>query len=248
MTRPPGRARRHSSTVLMRAPIGAFALTAGASAGFTALSLAADRACAVHDCSTSHPTISMTLRDANVRRDAVPLLTASAACLLVADVALWAVATSDHRRRGAGGVSTHAALLAGVASFPAMLTCVESDPRGGTHLDAAAAWSALRMVQGALALPGVVMLTKGSGGVKFAMLNVARAVAVFALLGIGAKLCADAPSGDMSGGTQFAAARGILAYHLSLLPEISGVRLVLCGTERARIDCDARYIPGNALR
>lgn len=248
MTRPPGRARRHSSTVLMRAPIGAFALTAGASAGFTALSLAADRACAVHDCSTSHPTISMTLRDANVRRDAVPLLTASAACLLVADVALWAVATSDHRRRGAGGVSTHAALLAGVASFPAMLTCVESDPRGGTHLDAAAAWSALRMVQGALALPGVVMLTKGSGGVKFAMLNVARAVAVFALLGIGAKLCADAPSGDMSGRTQFAAARGILAYHLSLLPEISGVRLVLCGTERARIDCDARYIPGNALR
>lgn len=248
MTRPPGRARRHSSTVLMRAPIGAFALTAGASAGFTALSLAADRACAVHDCSTSHPTISMTLRDADVRRDAVPLLTASAACLLVADVALWAVATSDHRRRGAGGVSTHAALLAGVASFPAMLTCVESDPRGGTHLDAAAAWSALRMVQGALALPGVVMLTKGSGGVKFAMLNVARAVAVFALLGIGAKLCADAPSGDMSGGTQFAAARGILAYHLSLLPEISGVRLVLCGTERARIDCDARYIPGNALR
>ena len=248
MTRPPGRARRHSSTVLMRAPIGAFALTAGASAGFTALSLAADRACAVHDCSTSHPTISMTLRDADVRRDAVPLLTASAACLLVADVALWAVATSDHRRRGAGGVSTHAALLAGVASFPALLTCVESDPRGGTHLDAAAAWSALRMVQGALALPGVVMLTKGSGGVKFAMLNVARAVAVFALLGIGAKLCADAPSGDMSGGTQFAAARGILAYHLSLLPEISGVRLVLCGTERARIDCDARYIPGNALR
>lgn len=248
MTRPPGRARRHSSTVLMRAPIGAFALTAGASAGFTALSLAADRACAVHDCSTSHPTISMTLRDANVRRDAVPLLTASAACLLVADVALWAVATSDHRRGGAGGVSTHAALLAGVASFPALLTCVESDPRGGTHLDAAAAWSALRMVQGALALPGVVMLTKGSGGVKFAMLNVARAVAVFALLGIGAKLCADAPSGDMSGGTQFAAARGILAYHLSLLPEISGVRLVLCGTERARIDCDARYIPGNALR
>lgn len=248
MTRPPGRARRHSSTVLMRAPIGAFALTAGASTGFTALSLAADRACAVHDCSTSHPTISMTLRDADVRRDAVPLLTASAACLLVADVALWAVATSDHRRRGAGGVSTHAALLAGVASFPAMLTCVESDPRGGTHLDAAAAWSALRMVQGALALPGVVMLTKGSGGVKFAMLNVARAVAVFALLGIGAKLCADAPSGDMSGGTQFAAARGILAYHLSLLPEISGVRLVLCGTERARIDCDARYIPGNALR
>lgn len=248
MTRPPGRARRHSSTVLMRAPIGAFALTAGASTGFTALSLAADRACAVHDCSTSHPTISMTLRDANVRRDAVPLLTASAACLLVADVALWAVATSDHRRRGAGGVSTHAALLAGVASFPALLTCVESDPRGGTHLDAAAAWSALRMVQGALALPGVVMLTKGSGGVKFAMLNVARAVAVFALLGIGAKLCADAPSGDMSGGTQFAAARGILAYHLSLLPEISGVRLVLCGTERARIDCDARYIPGNALR
>ena len=248
MTRPPGRARRHSSTVLMRAPIGAFALTAGASTGFTALSLAADRACAVHDCSTSHPTISMTLRDANVRRDAVPLLTASAACLLVADVALWAVATSDHRRGGAGGVSTHAALLAGVASFPAMLTCVESDPRGGTHLDAAAAWSALRMVQGALALPGVVMLTKGSGGVKFAMLNVARAVAVFALLGIGAKLCADAPSGDMSGGTQFAAARGILAYHLSLLPEISGVRLVLCGTERARIDCDARYIPGNALR
>ena len=248
MTRPPGRARRHSSTVLMRAPIGAFALTAGASTGFTALSLAADRACAVHDCSTSHPTISMTLRDANVRRDAVPLLTASAACLLVADVALWAVATSDHRRRGVGGVSTHAALLAGVASFPAMLTCVESDPRGGTHLDAAAAWSALRMVQGALALPGVVMLTKGSGGVKFAMLNVARAVAVFALLGIGAKLCADAPSGDMSGGTQFAAARGILAYHLSLLPEISGVRLVLCGTERARIDCDARYIPGNALR
>ena len=248
MTRPPGRARRHSSTVLMRAPIGAFALTAGASAGFTALSLATDRACAVHDCSTSHPTISMTLRDADVRRDAVPLLTASAACLLVADVALWAVATSDHRRRGAGGVSTHAALLAGVASFPAMLTCVESDPRGGTHLDAAAAWSALRMVQGALALPGVVMLTKGSGGVKFAMLNVARAVAVFALLGIGAKLCADAPSGDMSGGTQFAAARGILAYHLSLLPEISGVRLVLCGTERARIDCDARYIPGNALR
>ena len=248
MTRPPGRARRHSSTVLMRAPIGAFALTAGASAGFTALSLAADRACAVHDCSTSHPTISMTLRDADVRRDAVPLLTASAACLLVADVALWAVATSDHRRRGVGGVSTHAALLAGVASFPAMLTCVESDPRGGTHLDAAAAWSALRMVQGALALPGVVMLTKGSGGVKFAMLNVARAVAVFALLGIGAKLCADAPSGDMSGGTQFAAARGILAYHLSLLPEISGVRLVLCGTERARIDCDARYIPGNALR
>lgn len=232
----------------MRAPIGAFALTAGASTGFTALSLAADRACAVHDCSTSHPTISMTLRDADVRRDAVPLLTASAACLLVADVALWAVATSDHRRRGAGGVSTHAALLAGVASFPAMLTCVESDPRGGTHLDAAAAWSALRMVQGALALPGVVMLTKGSGGVKFAMLNVARAVAVFALLGIGAKLCADAPSGDMSGGTQFAAARGILAYHLSLLPEISGVRLVLCGTERARIDCDARYIPGNALR
>ena len=248
MTRPPGRARRHSSTVLMRAPIGAFALTAGASTGFTALSLAADRACAVHDCSTSHPTISMTLRDANVRRDAVPLLTASAACLLVADVALWAVATSDHRRGGAGGVSTHAALLAGVASFPALLTCVESDPRGGTHLDAAAAWSALRMVQGALALPGVVMLTKGSGGVKFAMLNVARAVAVFALLGIGAKLCADAPSGDMSGGTQFAAARGILAYHLSLLPEISGVRLVLCGTERARIDCDARYIPGNALR
>lgn len=248
MTRPPGRARRHSSTVLMRAPIGAFALTAGASAGFTALSLAADRACAVHDCSTSHPTISMTLRDADVRRDAVPLLTASAACLLVADVALWAVATSDHRRGGAGGVSTHAALLAGVASFPALLTCVESDPRGGTHLDAAAAWSALRMVQGALALPGVVMLTKGSGGVKFAMLNVARAVAVFALLGIGAKLCADAPSGDMSGGTQFAAARGILAYHLSLLPEISGVRLVLCGTERARIDCDARYIPGNALR
>ena len=248
MTRPPGRARRHSSTVLMRAPIGAFALTAGASTGFTALSLAADRACAVHDCSTSHPTISMTLRDANVRRDAVPLLTASAACLLVADVALWAVATSNHRRGGAGGVSTHAALLAGVASFPALLTCVESDPRGGTHLDAAAAWSALRMVQGALALPGVVMLTKGSGGVKFAMLNVARAVAVFALLGIGAKLCADAPSGDMSGGTQFAAARGILAYHLSLLPEISGVRLVLCGTERARIDCDARYIPGNALR
>mgnify|MGYP002852704310 FL=1 len=248
MTRPPGRARRHSSTVRMRAPIGAFALTAGVSAGFTALSLAADRACAVHDCSTSHPTISMTLRDANVRRDAVPLLTASAACLLVADVALWAVATSDHRRGGAGGVSTHAALLAGVASFPALLTCVESDPRGGTHLDAAAAWSALRMVQGALALPGVVMLTKGSGGVKFAMLNVARAVAVFALLGIGAKLCADAPSGDMSGGTQFAAARGILAYHLSLLPEISGVRLVLCGTERARIDCDARYIPGNALR
>ena len=248
MTRPPGRARRHSSTVLMRAPIGAFALTAGASAGFTALSLATDRACAVHDCSTSHPTISMTLRDADVRRDAVPLLTASAACLLVADVALWAVATSDHRRGGAGGVSTHAALLAGVASFPALLTCVESDPRGGTHLDAAAAWSALRMVQGALALPGVVMLTKGSGGVKFAMLNVARAVAVFALLGIGAKLCADAPSGDMSGGTQFAAARGILAYHLSLLPEISGVRLVLCGTERARIDCDARYIPGNALR
>ena len=248
MTRPPGRARRHSSTVLMRAPIGAFALTAGASAGFTALSLAADRACAVHDCSTSHPTISMTLRDADVRRDAVPLLTASAACLLVADVALWAVATSDHRCGGAGGVSTHAALLAGVASFPALLTCVESDPRGGTHLDAAAAWSALRMVQGALALPGVVMLTKGSGGVKFAMLNVARAVAVFALLGIGAKLCADAPSGDMSGGTQFAAARGILAYHLSLLPEISGVRLVLCGTERARIDCDARYIPGNALR
>ena len=248
MTRPPGRARRHSSTVLMRAPIGAFALTAGASTGFTALSLAADRACAVHDCSTSHPTISMTLRDANVRRDAVPLLTASAACLLVADVALWAVATSDHRRGGAGGVSTHAALLAGVASFPALLTCVESDPRGGTHLDAAAAWSALRMVQGALALPGVVMLTKGSGGVKFAMLNVARAVAVFALLGIGAKLCADAPSGDMSGGTQFAAARGILAYHLSLLPEISGVRLVLCGTERERIECDARYIPGNALR
>lgn len=248
MTRPPGRARRHSSTVRMRAPIGAFALTAGASTGFTALSLAADRACAVHDCSTSHPTISMTLRDANVRRDAVPLLTASAACLLVADVALWAVATSNHRRGGAGGVSTHAALLAGVASFPALLTCVESDPRGGTHLDAAAAWSALRMVQGALALPGVVMLTKGSGGVKFAMLNVARAVAVFALLGIGAKLCADAPSGDMSGGTQFAAARGILAYHLSLLPEISGVRLVLCGTERARIDCDARYIPGNALR
>ena len=248
MTRPPARAPRHSSTVRMRAPIGAFALTAGASTGFTALSLAAYRACAVHDCSTSHPTISMTLRDANVRRDAVPLLTASAACLLVADVALWAVATSDHRRRGAGGVSTHAALLAGVASFPALLTCVESDPRGGTHLDAAAAWSALRMVQGALALPGVVMLTKGSGGVKFAMLNVARAVAVFALLGIGAKLCADAPSGDMSGGTQFAAARGILAYHLSLLPEISGVRLVLCGTERARIDCDARYIPGNALR
>lgn len=248
MTRPPARAPRHSSTVRMRAPIGAFALTAGASTGFTALSLAADRACAVHDCSTSHPTISMTLRDANVRRDAVPLLTASAACLLVADVALWAVATSDHRRGGAGGVSTHAALLAGVASFPALLTCVESDPRGGTHLDAAAAWSALRMVQGALALPGVVMLTKGSGGVKFAMLNVARAVAVFALLGIGAKLCADAPSGDMSGGTQFAAARGILAYHLSLLPEISGVRLVLCGTERARIDCDARYIPGNALR
>lgn len=248
MTRPPARAPRHSSTVRMRAPIGAFALTAGASTGFTALSLAADRACAVHDCSTSHPTISMTLRDADVRRDAVPLLTASAACLLVADVALWAVATSDHRRGGAGGVSTHAALLAGVASFPALLTCVESDPRGGTHLDAAAAWSALRMVQGALALPGVVMLTKGSGGVKFAMLNVARAVAVFALLGIGAKLCADAPSGDMSGGTQFAAARGILAYHLSLLPEISGVRLVLCGTERARIDCDARYIPGNALR
>ena len=245
MTRPPGRARRHSSTVLMRAPIGAFALTAGASAGFTALSLAADRACAVHDCSTSHPTISMTLRDADVRRDAVPLLTASAACLLVADVALWAVATSDHRRRGAGGVSTPAR---SAASFPAMLTCVESDPRGGTHLDAAVAWSALRMVQGALALPGVVMLTKGSGGVKFAMLNVARAVAVFALLGIGAKLCADAPSGDMSGRTQFAAARGILAYHLSLLPEISGVRLVLCGTERARIDCDARYIPGNALR
>ena len=236
---------RHSE--MPRVPVGALALTAGCATGFAAVHIALERACGRHyECDASHPTLSMTLRHSDVRRTVVPLLLASAACLLMADCALWATCVSDPR--GGGLVSTHAALLAGIASLPAMVLTIDKDPRGQAHLDAAVAWSALRMVQGALALPAVWLCTRGSA--PFAVVNAGRSVLAVSLMCVGAKLCADAPSGDMDGELQFVAVRGVLAFHLSLLPEVAGTRLVLFGggaggrRSCASIEASTRYIPG----
>ena len=93
-------------------PVGAWALVAGCATGFATVHIALDRACSRHyECDASHPTLSMTLRHGDVRRNVVPMLLASSVCLLFADCALWATCCSD--QRGGGLISTHAALLAG---------------------------------------------------------------------------------------------------------------------------------------
>jgi hypothetical protein len=227
----------------MRMPVGALTLVVGCTLGFAAVHIALDRACSRHyECDASHPTLSMTLRHGDVRRNVVPMLLASSVCLLLADCALWATCCSD--QRGGGLITTHAALLAGIASLPAMVLTIEKDPRGQAHLDAAVAWSALRMVQGALALPAVWLCTRGSA--PFAVVNAGRLVLAVSLMCVGAKLCADAPSGDMDGELQFIAVRGVLAYHLTLVPETAGARVVLFGDggTRVRMEASTRYIPG----
>ena len=94
----------------MRMPVGAWALVAGCATGFAAVHIALDRACSRHfECDASHPTLSMTLRHGDVRRNVVPMLLASSVCLLLADCALWATCCSD--QRGGGLITTHAALL-----------------------------------------------------------------------------------------------------------------------------------------
>ena len=95
-----------------------------------------------------------------------------------------------------------------------------------------------------MALPAVWLCTRGSA--PFAVVNAGRLVLAVSLLCVGAKLCADAPSGDMDGELQFIAVRGVLAYHLTLLPETAGARVVLFGDggTRVRMEASTRYIPG----
>lgn len=206
----------------MRVPVGALALVLGTATGLVAISLALSKSCGpdrYYDCGASHPTLSMTLRHASVRRPVVPLLLASQACLFASDLALWALVTAER----ALTPLAHAACIAGIASVPAMSVLVAANPREDAHLHAATAWCALRMVQGSLVLPGVWRITRGS--VPFAVVNALRTVLAAILVGVGARLVATAPGGDMDGRLQFAAIRMVLAFHASLIPESAGVRL-----------------------